>query len=219
MAALSKFTRLLGLTGSKDISARFSKRLVIHNEIDKQNADPDFTSIDHLTREDWAALDKELTELLEQRNDRALAITFLAALEDRLQWAIERAFIPDLSETDKTEIFSGTNPLATFSGKVRIAYAQGLVTKGARAEFLLLANIRNKFAHNFRPVRFTDPKIVTLCQNLSLDGETNTPETDYMMRYARCCFLGMTALLATGQINAHVKRKAQESALHGKAEE
>jgi hypothetical protein len=38
---------------------------------------------DHLTPEDWKSLDREITEQLSQENDRGVAITCAAMIDDR----------------------------------------------------------------------------------------------------------------------------------------
>jgi DNA-binding MltR family transcriptional regulator len=63
-------------------------------------------------------------------------------------------------------VFAGTGPLHSFIAKIEIAFALGIISEKLRAELLLIGRIRNKFAHDFRRVRFSDPGISKLCDQL-----------------------------------------------------
>lgn len=80
-----------------------------------------------------------------------------------------------------------------------VAFALGLIEDHLRAELRQIGTIRNKFAHNFRRVRFSDPEIAKLCDRLKeLEG---TLEADEPMKlYGASCFLCMTALFVIGQV-------------------
>lgn len=157
---------------------------------------------DHLTKEDWKSLNAEMIEQLDQKNHRGLAITCASMVEDRLRWLIEMRFSNPLSEGKKDWIFTGTGPLQSFAAKVEIAYAFGLVKEEVRAELRLIGRIRNKFAHNFRRVRFTDQDIAQLCKNLKMINSTGIDEPDAMKLYGQSCLLCMFVLFTTGQLVA-----------------
>lgn len=164
------------------------------------------TSIkDHLSPEDWKALDREITEQLNLKNDRSVAITCQAMVEDRLRWTIETKFIDGLSKTKKNSLFTGTGPLQSFAAKIDIAYALGLLTVDHRADLSLIGTIRNKFAHNFKPVRFSDPKIAALCaefkdfKDFKKKGLATTEE-QLMNIYGINCFTSMASLLIIGNL-------------------
>jgi hypothetical protein len=114
---------------------------------------------DHLTPEDWKSLDQEISEQLKQKDDRGTAIICASMVEDRLRWLLETKFIDGLSETKRDRIFAGYGPLSSFAAKTDIAFALGLVKEEVREQLQLIGQIRNKFAHNFRRVRFSDPNI------------------------------------------------------------
>lgn len=158
----------------------------------------DGTSLkDHLTPEDWKSLDGEITEQLEQKNDRGVAITCASMVEDRLRWTIEANLIPTLSEGKKNWLFTGTGPLHSFSAKTEIAFALGLIKEETRAEIRLIGTIRNKFAHNFRRVRFVDPEISALCARLGNFNDVQSLD-DPMHIYGVSCMSCMLVLFVMG---------------------
>jgi DNA-binding MltR family transcriptional regulator len=159
---------------------------------------------DHLTPEDWKSLDQEISEQLSQKDDRGTAIICASMVEDRLRWLLETQFIVGLSETRRDRIFTGYGPLASFAAKTEVAFALGLVKEELREQLQLIGQIRNKFAHNFRRVRFSDHNIAELCGKLrkfDIEGLPIKEEfQELRVVYGRVCFLVMTALFATGQM-------------------
>ncbi|RED31830.1 mannitol repressor [Rhodopseudomonas thermotolerans] len=162
----------------------------------------DGTSIsDHLSEADWKSLDQEITEQLKLKNDRGVAITFASMLEDRLRWLIETQFIENLSEKRKASLFKGQGPLSTFSAKTEVAFALGLVKPEVRDQLIIIAQIRNKFAHGFKSVRFTDTNISELCKRLkTFDPPSSEAKADLREVYGLACLVCMVALFATGQL-------------------
>lgn len=160
------------------------------------------TSIrDHLTEADWKSLDQEITEQLKQKNDRGVAITCASMLEDRLRWLIETKFIDDLSERRKEKLFKGQGALSTFAAKTEIAFALGLIKPEVRDQLVIIAQIRNRFAHGFKSVRFTDPKIVELCEKLQrFENDPLVAKSELREVYGLTCLACMIALFATGQL-------------------
>ncbi|MFY9895886.1 MAG: MltR family transcriptional regulator [Xanthobacteraceae bacterium] len=156
---------------------------------------------DHLTTDDWKSLDAEISEQLKQKNDRGVAITCAASVEDRLRWLIETKFIDGLSETKKDRIFTGLGPLSSFLAKTEIAFALGLIKPEVREQLQIIGQIRNKFAHNFRRVRFSDPKIAEMCERLrKFDKEGFQAKSELREVYGFTCLICMMALFVTGQL-------------------
>jgi hypothetical protein len=87
--------------------------------------------------------------------------------------------------------------------KIEMAFALGLLKEETRGALRLVGKIRNRFAHEFRRVRFSDVEIAKLCDQLKefdkgMDLMTN--ESDPMKLYGTTCFLCMAVLFATGQV-------------------
>ena len=47
---------------------------------------------------------------------------------------------------DVDQLFTGMNPLSTFSARIRIAYALGLVTEDEYHDLKIIKDVRNRFA-------------------------------------------------------------------------
>jgi len=67
----------------------------------------------------------------------------------------------------KLQVLDGFNaPAGTFSAKIALAVALGLISERERRECELVRKIRNKFAHNVHPT-FDDEVIKALCNELT----------------------------------------------------
>lgn len=100
-------------------------------------------------------------------DDRAAAIIVTTRLEDEIKELILSAMI-DLNQTETGNLFIGDKPLATFSAKIDIAYALGLIGKRARSDFTLIRLIRNVFAHARQHITFDKEEIAAACAKLTL---------------------------------------------------
>jgi hypothetical protein len=109
-------------------------------------------------------------------DDRSVAILAAVHLESSLEAAILTKMIP-LPENEVNEIFSGdAAPLSTFSAKIRMAFAMGILGPQTRKDLNIIKNIRNAFAHAQRPVKFDTPEIATACAQIQFLGLVSRPE-------------------------------------------
>jgi len=117
-----------------------------------------------------------LNSMLANLDERALVLSLAAFAEEALGDLIQAYLMPGDS-TDK--LLAGFNaPLGTFSARIRMAHALGLLTSHQADDLDRLRKIRNEFAHNWEPVSFEDQNISTHIRALnfhSLDDEY--PET------------------------------------------
>ena len=74
--------------------------------------------------DDW----REVLAELEAQTDRGVAIVGAALLDAKIEKALRMAFVPGLSKRELGDLFDGpVTPLGSFSAKVRVANALGLV--------------------------------------------------------------------------------------------
>lgn len=109
----------------------------------------------------------ELEELLgglAQHSDREAAIVGHSLLEAVLEDAVRAHLVP----TPDSRLFANGAPLGSFWGLFTVGHAFGVVGSGLRTELQLLNDIRNKFAHNVRDVRFAAEDVSELCRALRL---------------------------------------------------
>lgn len=108
-------------------------------------------------RERAAAVFAFKTEL-ERESDRGCALVASAYLEGELT-ALLTSFFVALSNASHKQLFDFNGPLGTFSGKIRIAHASGLIADPVRSALELVRKIRNDFAHRQAPLDFNDPNV------------------------------------------------------------
>jgi DNA-binding MltR family transcriptional regulator len=59
-------------------------------------------------------------------------------------------------------------PLGTFSAKIDLARAMGILDEAAQSDLRAIKAVRNVFAHAENPVRFTSPEVLAKAQRLAL---------------------------------------------------
>ncbi|WP_422373297.1 MltR family transcriptional regulator [Hoeflea sp.] len=104
---------------------------------------------------------------LDRSDDRAAAIIVSTHLEDDLKEFILSKMVP-LTQSEIGEIFIGDSPISTFSAKINLAYALGLIGKQARHDLSLIRHIRNTFAHSRKPISFATNEVADTCKHLTL---------------------------------------------------
>nr|WP_249151159.1 MltR family transcriptional regulator [Bradyrhizobium sp. JYMT SZCCT0180] len=87
-------------------------------------------------------------------------------IEDVLEGAISHTF-SHLSKNELKELFEGTAPLSTFSAKIKIAYAIGVVGPMTRHDLEKLRELSNAFAHSARHLTFELPEIASIVRSLN----------------------------------------------------
>lgn len=106
---------------------------------------------------------------LEAQTDRAVAIVGAAFLDAKLEMVLNLHCAPALSNNEQKNLFRGpTAPLGSFSGKMRVAHAFGLIGPRSYADLKLIAKIRNRFAHDLQITNFSEPAIIESCSKLQL---------------------------------------------------
>jgi hypothetical protein len=135
---------------------------------------------------------KDIEAELAEQTDRGAAIIWSAIVEDFLSDALQARLI--LTGGTKERLFNHekNGPLADFAGKINVALAVGVIVPKMGNDLHHIRRIRNRFAHQPEPLKFSDPKIAAWCSSLEtpMFGETNPRR-----RYNLVC-AGMSAALA-----------------------
>jgi hypothetical protein len=141
-------------------------------------------------------------------SDRTRAIIGGSHVEDALETLLRSRFInipldPDNKPTLIDDLFFPHGILGTFSSKIDMCYALGLIGKTTRKDLWRIKEIRNRFAHRmlmkdsrgrFEVVTFKIEQIASHCNNLSdtiinagqkVFGEI--PKSDLSRRYSIYC--------------------------------
>ena len=96
---------------------------------------------------------------------RIAAILGATFLEDVTHLAILTKTV-DLSKSDDDRLFVGSAPLSSFSAKITVAFALGLIGPMARHDLDRIREIRNAFAHAKIDISFDTPAIVNIVEGL-----------------------------------------------------
>lgn len=129
----------------------------------------DSLTLPRLTRE-TPTVDEILDIFAEisSHTDREIAIISASLLDSALAGLLNSRFV-ELIPKEYEEIFDGTGALSTFSAKIRLSYALGLITKNMQNDLEGINKIRNAFAHApLRGVSFDTNAISMRCHAFSI---------------------------------------------------
>lgn len=112
---------------------------------------------------------RDVLEAYEQESDRSAAILAASFLEEVLEETIRSFLIEDKSVDN---LFKGYSPLSTFSSKIDISYALGLITKEMKQDLDVVRKVRNHFAHNWKDASFDNSPVSDFCRNLKITSRT-----------------------------------------------
>jgi len=133
--------------------------------------------------DDWQVILEEL----QSQSDRAAAIVGVALLDANLERAFRTVMLEALSQNDLSDLFEGpTAPLGSYSGKVRVAHAFGMIGDKSFADLKILGQVRNRFAHKLEIRSFEQEEIRQLCDQLRLADirfATDTPPASPRERF------------------------------------
>jgi hypothetical protein len=109
---------------------------------------------------------KEATDFSEAihdgESDRGCALIAGALAENSLQRMLGLKLIP-LGKEKTDDLFGANGPLGTFSSKVKIAFAFGLIDNKLRDDLDRVREIRNAFAHSMVAITFAARAVSKAC--------------------------------------------------------
>ncbi|WP_298623093.1 MltR family transcriptional regulator [uncultured Zoogloea sp.] len=94
-----------------------------------------------------------IKEELAKESDRGCALVAAAYIENELSALLKRFFVRQAA-TATEALFEFNGPVGTFSSKIRVSFALGLISKETQQALDLLRKIRNEFAHLHQPMTF-----------------------------------------------------------------
>lgn len=107
----------------------------------------------------------QLTHSLRDLDERGLVLSLAAFAEEALGELLAKFMLPSQATNQLLEGFNA--PLGTFSSRIKAAYAIGLVNEAQFQDLERLRKIRNEFAHSWKPVDLTKPKISSLIEGMA----------------------------------------------------
>jgi hypothetical protein len=91
-------------------------------------------------------------------SDRSAIILMGSSLEDTVAWSL-RNHMPGLNSDEDARIFGFEGPCGSFSNKLRMAHALGLIDRPMRKGLEIIKEMRNSAAHSIMPINYGLPEI------------------------------------------------------------
>jgi DNA-binding MltR family transcriptional regulator len=110
-------------------------------------------------------------EQIEFDSDRSAGIVAGSVVDQRLVESIKTMMITTEEEKIKEisdQLFRPSGPLGSFSNKIQLAFAFGIISTEAYEDLLIVKNIRNDFAHHLNLDTFDAHSIRDRCRNLKM---------------------------------------------------
>jgi len=95
---------------------------------------------------------------LQAQTDRGAAIIAASVLDEMLEVLLLKRLCP-LSNKHYEALFNRMAPLSSFSAKIEMAFALGLLSENGCGQLHTIRDVRNKFAHRIEALSFDHPDI------------------------------------------------------------
>ena len=112
----------------------------------------------------WLNDYNKIVKIYENESDRGVALLAASFFEHVFGEKLKSFFVTDKSVEP---LFKGYGLLASFSGKIDVSYALGLLTSDMKSDLNLIRKIRNYFAHHPEYTNFADSPVKDFCANLT----------------------------------------------------
>lgn len=119
------------------------------------------------TQADWA---DKITRSLIHESDRGCILIGVALLDEALVENLRLAFRKDPAVQKKfiDPLFESNGPLNSFSNRISLAYALGLISADVRDDLNTLRRLRNEVAHLYGPTSFQEHGIRSRVSSLRM---------------------------------------------------
>jgi DNA-binding MltR family transcriptional regulator len=152
-----------------------------------------------MSQPDWIIEHFAIRENIEKESDRAAAVFAGSFLDEMLSHILAFYFVQD--KKTSRELLRGDGPLSSFSARIKVAYAIGLISESVRSDFEIIRKIRNHFAHHPRATSFSESPVREHCANLAFVKWFKVHAEEAYHRTPREHFLGaVMSLSAYGQV-------------------
>ena len=121
---------------------------------------------------------ERIVESANQESDRGCALIIAANLEFRLAELL-KAHCVTLTKKIAGSLFEGSGSLATFSARIDVCFAFGIIGNAEFQDLHLIRKIRNDFAHHPSGVDFNSDAIRNRCLEFSLMQEVELDHPHY----------------------------------------
>ncbi len=133
---------------------------------------------------------------LSGESDRVHMILSGSTIEDILTAHIFSSLAGEINAEEKTRLFGFDGPIGTFSNKVRIAQALGLITRASAKHINLVREIRNAAAHAPQKIDYGTAEIQNAILSTLLHESQQTNARQWDSRSFRSYYSIFTACLS-----------------------
>lgn len=133
-------------------------------------------------------------------DDRGFCILLATTLENLLDDALTYK-LPTMTNDLGQQMFGNEGPASTFSRKITLARALGILGQTTWRNFTYIRHIRNAFAHAKRPIKFQTPEVEALTWLLTaihpFEPEKLLERSETAREHFQSVVASMTVLLST----------------------
>ena len=114
----------------------------------------------------------QLFSELKHESDRGCILVGTSAVDDALKIALKRRLSTDehVKKRAVEPMFESMGPLSTFSARIKLAYAVGLIPRWIFEDLEIIRKIRNRAAHEHTAHSFDTPHVASLSEALQGAG-------------------------------------------------
>jgi DNA-binding MltR family transcriptional regulator len=155
-----------------------------------------------------ASHDREVAIFLDEftkESDRGAALVAASQLDELLRAILKAFFVESKISTELLDSFNA--PIGSFSSRIAVAYALGLIQKDEFDEITLIRKIRNEFSHKWKGATFNSSPIRDFCNSLQLLGSFGAKEAPRARFYVAVMIL-FSDLLSRDQLVSKERRTA-----------
>jgi DNA-binding MltR family transcriptional regulator len=129
-----------------------------------------------------------LTDELQSGSARGVTVLAAAFADSRLEHVLSSHMSKNTTETERKALFADQGPLSTFSAKIKIVRAFGIIGPKTTHDLELIRTIRNAMAHSQKVLTFKTQVVVQLCGEFisgkSIDNFSELPAQDQFVKGA-----------------------------------
>src|SRR6185312_2745135 len=141
----------------------------------------------HTLSRHWPTPD-EVTKLLDHLDEKQPNIVVAILGVAMVEYDLERLLRPRFRRSDDAtwlRLTSENGPANSFSQKINLAFAFGIIDEKRRKALIAIKNVRNVFAHSKKLIEFNDPLIVEELSEVKIADRKHARTFASMMKERR----------------------------------
>ena len=161
------------------------------------------TALKDLLRRDLLKMDpKEHRSRVDEESDRANIILQSAVLERFILFRLDQQ-MPSINSDERTAIFQFEGPCGSFSSRIKMAQALGIIDRKLRRRLDLIREMRNVAAHAHPDINFETSEIreavINLCGEKNRDVIESMPRKDVRGMFHAAIYSMMGSIIGSNE--------------------